>query len=138
MKQFHTYGALAAVLVVAGTLQGCAGMPVGGGPKAEAKLEPRSNSVTAGTVQLREQGGSVMARVQLTGLAPNSEHGFHVHEKGDCSAPDATSAGPHFNPGGAQHGRPGSGMHHMGDLMNLRADAKGAVSAEVELAGLTL
>jgi Cu-Zn family superoxide dismutase len=76
--------------------------------------------------------------VQLTGLAPNSEHGFHVHEKGDCSAPDATSAGPHFNPGGAQHGRPGSGMHHMGDLMNLRADAKGAVSAEVELAGLTL
>jgi Cu-Zn family superoxide dismutase len=127
--------ALAAVVVAA---TGCAGMPMGGGASADVKMEPRSNSVTTGTVALREQGGTVRARVRLSGLAPNSEHGFHVHEKGDCSAPDATSAGPHFNPGGAQHGRPGSGAHHAGDLQNLRANAQGIVDEEVRFDGLTL
>jgi Cu-Zn family superoxide dismutase len=117
---------------------GCAGMPMGGGNQAEVTMEARSNSVTSGTVTLRERGDAVIARVQLRGLAPNSEHGFHVHEKGDCSAPDATSAGPHFNTGGQPHGRPGSGSHHAGDLQNLKADASGNVNAEVTLGGLTL
>jgi Cu-Zn family superoxide dismutase len=125
--------ALASLTVLAG----CAGMP-GGSPRAEAKLEPKSNSAVAGTVQFREGGAGVLARVKITGLAPNSEHGFHVHDKGDCSAPDASSAGGHFNPGGAQHGLPGSGSNHAGDLLNLKADAKGAVNAEVEMRGLTI
>lgn len=117
---------------------GCAGMPTGGGKQAEAIMEARSNSVTSGTVTLRERGGEVLARVQLRGLAANSEHGFHVHEKGDCSAPDAASAGPHFDPGGQPHGRPGSGAHHAGDLQNLKADGSGNVDVEVTLNGLTL
>jgi Cu-Zn family superoxide dismutase len=117
---------------------GCAGLPTAGGPRAEVAMESRSGSVTAGTIALRERGGELVARVQLRGLAPNSEHGFHVHEKGDCSAADAMSAGPHFNPGGHQHGRPGSGAHHAGDLQNLKADAKGNVDVELTLAGLTL
>ena len=117
---------------------GCASLPMGGGIQAEAKLESRSNSVTSGTVTLRERGDAVVAHVQVRGLAPNSEHGFHVHEKGDCSAPDAMSAGPHFNPGGQPHGRPGGDAHHAGDLPNLKADASGNVDVEKTLTGLTL
>jgi Cu-Zn family superoxide dismutase len=125
-------------LLAAAVTTGCAGMPAGGGLRAEAAMESRSSSVTSGTVTLREQGDAVLARVQLRGLAPNSEHGFHVHEKGDCSAPDAMSAGPHFNPGGHPHGRPGSGTHHAGDLQNLKADGSGNVNVEVSMSGLTL
>jgi Cu-Zn family superoxide dismutase len=125
-------------LVAAVVTTGCAAMPAGGGLRAEATMEARSNSVTSGTVVFRERGDAVLARVQLRGLAPNSEHGFHVHDKGDCSAPDAMSAGPHFNPGGHPHGRPGSGAHHAGDLQNLKADGSGNVDVEVTLAGLTL
>jgi Cu-Zn family superoxide dismutase len=119
-------------------ISGCAGMPAGGGKQAEATMEPRSNSVTSGTVTLRERGGDVLARVKLRGLAPNAEHGFHVHATGACSAPDATSAGPHFDSAGRPHGRPGSGAHHAGDLQNLKADGSGNVDTEVTLSGLTL
>jgi Cu-Zn family superoxide dismutase len=130
---------LALTTLFAATLTtGCAGMPAGGGARAEAAMESRSSSMTSGTVTLRERGDAVLARVQLRGLAPNSEHGFHVHEKGDCSAPDAMSAGPHFNPGAHPHGRPGSGAHHAGDLQNLKADGSGNVNVEVTLSGLTL
>lgn len=128
--------AIPAMLVLAATT-GCAGMTKGGNA-AEATLEARSGSVTTGTVALRERGDTVVARVQLRGLAPNSQHGFHVHEKGDCSAPDAASAGPHFDPGGQPHGKPGSGAHHAGDLQNLQADGAGNVNTEVQLEGLTL
>jgi Cu-Zn family superoxide dismutase len=132
--KLHSTALAAATLAI---LTGCASMS-GGSSHAQAKLEPRSNSTVAGTVQLREGGAGVLAKVKLTGLAPNSEHGFHVHDKGDCSAPDASSAGPHFNPSGSPHGLPGSGSNHAGDLTNLRADAKGNVNAEVELRGLTI
>jgi superoxide dismutase, Cu-Zn family len=125
-------------LCAAALATGCAGMPAGGGNETVVNMEARSNSVTTGTVTLRERGDTVIARVQLRGLAPNSEHGFHVHEKGDCSAPDATSAGPHFDPGGQPHGRPGSGAHHAGDLQNLKADGSGNVNTEVTMSGLTL
>jgi len=56
---------------------------------------------------LRAVGSKVVVAAAITGLKPNSEHGFHVHEKGDCSAPDATSAGGHFNPAGRPHGHHG-------------------------------
>lgn len=133
MKPSTPLAAAAALTMLAG----CAGLPAGSS-RATATMEARSNSTVAGTVQLREGGAGVLAKVKLSGLAPNSEHGFHVHDKGDCSAPDASSAGPHFNPSGTPHGLPGSGSNHAGDLTNLRADAKGNVNAEVELRGLTI
>jgi Cu-Zn family superoxide dismutase len=108
------------------------------GLRAEAKLESRSNSTTEGTVRFRESGGNLLANVEVRGLAPNSEHGFHVHEKGDCSAPDASSAGGHFNPTSQPHGLPGSNAHHVGDMKNLRADANGVVKTEVPFTGMTL
>ena len=71
---------------------------------------------------------------RVSGLTPNQAHGFHVHEKGDCSAPDATSAGGHFNPGGAPHGAPPA-RHHAGDMPSLMADAQGNAQASFTIDG---
>jgi Cu-Zn family superoxide dismutase len=61
---------------------------------------------------------------EISGLTPG-KHGFHVHEKGDCSAPDGASAGGHFNPTHQNHGAPSSPHRHAGDLGNITADKKG-------------
>ena len=72
----------------------------------------------------------------VTGLKPNAPHGFHVHEKGDCSTPDFSSAGGHFNPTNQPHGAHGSGLHHLGDMPQLMADASG--TAKVSFNSQTL
>jgi Cu-Zn family superoxide dismutase len=125
------------VLYTAATLlDGCATTPPA--PGASAVLEARSASTVTGRVSFREQQGGVRAQVELHGLAPGSEHGFHVHDKGDCSAADATSAGGHFNPAGTAHGRAGSGVHHAGDAPSVVADAHGDVKIDLVLDGVTL
>lgn len=98
-------------------------------PDAIARVESRSGSSVTGTVRFYEEGESVRVVADLAGLAPGA-HGFHLHEVGDCSAPDATSAGPHWNPSGMAHGAPGSAAHHAGDLGNLEADAQGSAHLE--------
>lgn len=95
------------------------------------------NSVT-GELTFAAVDGGVAITGQVNGLAPNSEHGFHVHENGDCSAPDATSAGGHFNPAGASHGQVGSGEHHVGDTNNIVADDTGVAMVDTRLEGATL
>lgn len=91
---------------------------------ATATLQPTQGSSVQGEVQFsNQQDGSVRVQGSVQGLAPNSEHGFHIHEKGDCSAPDGSSAGGHFNPANTAHARHGQG--HAGDLPSLRADAAG-------------
>jgi Cu-Zn family superoxide dismutase len=108
----------------------CATVPAGG-PRAEARIEARSGSEVAGSVIFTQVGGRVLVEARVTGLPPG-EHGFHVHESGDCSAPDATSAKGHFNPDAKPHGHQGGAEHHAGDLPNLIADAKGNASATAE------
>ena len=76
---------------------------------------------------------------EVRGLAPGSVHGFHVHETGDCSAPDATSAGGHFNPGQQPHGdRAAGGAHHAGDIPNQTAGDNGEAAVDQTLAGLEI
>ena len=70
-------------------------------------------------------------KLELSGLEPGSVHGLHIHEKGDCSAPDATSAGPHFSLAGQQHGTPQGESHHAGDLGNVTANSSGKASASL-------
>lgn len=109
------------------------------GPSAQARLEARSGSNVSGTVGFVAHGQKVVVEAHISGLTPGSEHGFHVHEAGDCSAPDATSAKGHFNPGGHPHGHHGHmGPRHAGDLPNLKADANGQAHYRAGVTGLTL
>ncbi len=119
---------LAATAVAA--LAGCASYNAG--PTATAQLQPTRGNTTAGTVQFAQTGDVVKVSGTISGLKPGAEHGFHIHEKGDCSSGDGMSAGGHFNPGGKPHGHHGKGEHHTGDLHSLRADANGTVSCQFE------
>ncbi|MEY8874915.1 MAG: superoxide dismutase family protein [Leptothrix sp. (in: b-proteobacteria)] len=133
--------AAAAVL----SLGGCSGMHRGMhgdmrgdmGPSATAQLEPTKGNTASGTVMLMQHGDHVMVHAKLSGLTPGQEHGFHLHEKGDCSSGDGTSAGPHFNPTAQPHGPQGA-AHHAGDMPSLKADANGQVDAMFHLTGVSL
>lgn len=92
---------------------------------ASAQLEPRSGSSVSGTVKLMQTNDGLEFDAQIEGLAPGSAHGFHVHQGTDCDTPDASSAGPHFNPKDMPHGDPNSSHSHAGDLPNLVANQNG-------------
>lgn len=104
---------------------------------AAAALKPASGSEVSGTVSFHETADGVHLVADVSGLAPG-KHGFHVHEKGDCSDPKAESAGPHFNPGGQPHGAHDAPAHHAGDLGNLEADANGQARLDRTVKGVTL
>jgi superoxide dismutase, Cu-Zn family len=102
------------------------------GAAAYAKLMPTKDSTARGEVTFtpEEADGKKGVRVtaSFTGLQMG-EHGFHIHEKGDCSAPDATSAGGHFNPATKPHAARDAAERHVGDLGNLKADPYGMARA---------
>lgn len=106
--------------------------------QAIAVLASASASRVSGSVTLVPMGKGLHLTGEVGGLPANSTHAFHIHEKGDCSAADASSAGPHFNPFNAAHGKAGSGAHHAGDMNNLSADAEGVAKINVHLEGVTL
>jgi superoxide dismutase, Cu-Zn family len=97
---------------------------------AIAKIEAKSGSQVAGEAAFSARGGKVTMTVKLTGLAPGT-HAIHLHEKGDCSDPEAKAAGPHWNPSSEAHGQWGHGAFHHGDIGNLEADAKGEATLTV-------
>lgn len=101
------------------------------------ELKPTQGSQVSGTLSVVTMGRGIHFRGNITGLAPG-KHGFHIHEKGDCSAPDATSAGAHFNPDNKPHGASDAAEHHAGDLGNIEADASGAAKIDMHVNGLTL
>jgi superoxide dismutase, Cu-Zn family len=104
---------------------------------ARATLAGASGSSVQGDLQLTVASDGVVIAGEIAGLAPNTEHGFHVHETGDCTAPDAKSAGGHFNPGHVDHGGP-TATHHLGDIPNIRSDASGHAIVSATIAGATL
>lgn len=106
--------------------------------QAEANLAAASASLVSGRLALVPDARGVHITGVIGGLQPLQTAAFHVHERGDCSAVDASSAGPHFNPTGQAHGRNGAGAHHAGDMDNLRADAQGRVNVDVRLPAVTL
>jgi len=137
MKPRHAFVPVAIATVVLAT--GCStvrnwwdSVAGSGGPTAIAELKPTQGSSTSGVARFEQRGNKVLVTAEVRGLKPNAEHGFHVHEKGDCSAPDAMSAGGHFNPAGKPHGHHGQPERHAGDMPNLKADANGVATLRFE------
>ena len=62
---------------------------------ASVALVPKSGSNVSGSLHVMAMGDGVHVSGSISGLAPNSAHGFHIHETGNCGTPDASSAGGH-------------------------------------------
>ena len=103
----------------------------------EAILEPLGDSGVRGKVTFDPSPEGVRVQAQVSGLT-QGKHGFHIHEIGDCSAPDGKSAGGHFNPAEVDHAGPGAGMAHAGDLGNLKADEAGDAKLTLVTSRITL
>lgn len=117
-------------------LAGCSAMPGASGPGADTVLIPKSGSQVSGTIRFTPAGAGVRVTGTISGHKPGRA-GFHIHEKGDCSSNDATSAGGHFNPGQHKHGAtPLAG--HAGDLGNVTFDASGRAVIDMVIEGISL
>ena len=126
------------ILVAAGVLlAGCATTPSPTPVEAKAELAPTTGNFAMGTVTFTQRGDRVLVAAQVRGLTPGP-HGFHLHEKGDCSSGDGMSAGGHFNPTGKPHGDPHGADHHTGDMPMLVADATGNAILSTELTGMSI
>jgi len=108
------------------------------GVAAAVTLQPTEGNQTAGMLRFAVVDGRIEVTGDVTGLGPGTTHAFHVHENGDCSAPDGSSAGGHFNPGSTDHGRVGHGEHHAGDSDNITANADGSAQVQGWLEGATI
>lgn len=106
--------------------------------RAVAVLSPTTGNQARGVVMFTEDGDRVKVVADVEGLTPGANHGFHIHELGDCSAPDAASAGGHFNPTGHPHAGPMAMVRHGGDLGNLKADGAGKAHLELTIDGVTV
>lgn len=105
---------------------------------ATAVLAGPPGSQVSGRVTFNEGPQGVAVIAQFTGASGNGLHGFHLHEVGDCTPPDFTSAGGHFNPTGAPHGARDAAQHHAGDLGNIRINADGAGRLELTSHSITV
>ncbi len=101
------------------------------GAQGRATIEPRSGSNVSGWATFTDRSTGGVAVVVHIENAPPGTHGLHVHEKGDCSAPDASSAGGHFNPGRDPHAGPSETHRHAGDLGNITIEANGTGHLEL-------
>jgi Cu-Zn family superoxide dismutase len=103
-----------------------------------ANMAPASASLVSGRLLIDAIDGGVRIHGELGGLGRNGVHAIHVHERGDCSAADASTAGGHFNPDGVAHGRAGMPPHHLGDMDNLHANPQGVAKVDLHLHDVTL
>lgn len=103
-----------------------------GPPFATAEILPRSGSKVNGKLQVYQAPDGIVVGIDVRDISPG-EHGIHIHEKGDCSAQDASSAGEHFNPLAHKHGGPESSERHPGDFGNIRIPANGIAKLEIRI-----
>jgi Cu-Zn family superoxide dismutase len=95
--------------------------------RAEAVIESKSGSSLTGLAVFTQKGNSVKLQINVQ-HAPPGTHAVHLHEKGDCTAPDALSAGPHWNPAAQAHGQWGHAPFHLGDIGNIGVGEDGVGS----------
>jgi Cu-Zn family superoxide dismutase len=113
------------------------GAPDATASTATVALQALQQSGVTGTLKLAAVADGGELTGEIDGLEPGSKHGFHIHEKGDCSAPDGSSAGGHFNPAHTDHGAV-EGASHVGDLGNVVANDEGVATVSVLKHGATL
>lgn len=117
------------------TLTSCESLGLMDGERASVRLHPRSGSNVSGWLIFTQRGSSVRVTGDIAGHKAGPK-GFHIHEKGDCSALDAMSAGGHFNPGKTKHGAPGTG--HAGDFGNITFDEYGSATVNLMVSGIAV
>lgn len=105
--------------------------------KSIVKLEAKSGSKVSGTLYLEDHFGGLIISGKVSGLK-KGKHGFHVHETGNCSAADASSAGGHFHKEGQVHGDKGVETSHLGDLGNIEVGKDGSSDLNLYIKGLSL
>ena len=125
--------AVAGAYLAAGALARAADAPA----QAKATIESKSGSTVTGTATFTETKGGVKVVVHVE-KAPPGTHGLHIHEKGDCSDPEAKAAGGHFNPTAMHHAGPMDKEHHAGDLGNIEVKADGTGHLEITTSMLTV
>ena len=96
-------------------------------------IYPTAGHTVSGVVRFKQQGHQVKIVADIEGLLPSGIHAIHIHQFGDCSSPDGTSAGGHYNPQGHDHALPPTKQRHAGDLGNLTADSQGKSHYEIEV-----
>jgi Cu-Zn family superoxide dismutase len=128
---------IAASVTAAALLGACQSMSPDG-PRATADLQPTKGSMVRGTVSFVQVGSKVRVNARVTGLRPNGEFGFHIHEAGDCSSGDGMSTKGHFNPFGKPHAHAGTPERHAGDLPSLKSDGGGNATVSVDLDVITV
>src|SRR5688500_12827625 len=126
-----------AISAVAALLAACQSTP-DAPPRATAALQPTKGNKTFGEATFEQAGDKVRVVVFAQGLRPEGEHGFHIHEAGDCSSGDGMSAKGHFNPHGKPHGDPKSAERHAGDLPSLKAGKDGRAKLDVTVDAVSL
>jgi Cu-Zn family superoxide dismutase len=105
---------------------------------ASAALQPTKGSKVFGEVTFEQVGDKVRVVAFVQNLKPGQEHGFHIHEVGDCSAPDGMSTKGHFDPFKKPHGHYGSAERHAGDLPSFKANKAGRANVQIDLDIITL
>ncbi len=103
-----------------------------------AVINPTAGSKVSGVIRFTQVGPLVKVVADVEGLTPNGFHAFHIHEFGDVTSADGSSAGGHYNPEGHQHGLTSSSSRHAGDLGNLQADAQGKAHYEISVDNISL
>ncbi len=106
--------------------------------KAIAVIQATAGNNVSGTIIFQQENEVINITGNITGLNPGQKHGIHVHEFGDISAEDASSAGGHYNPKDVKHSLVDSSERHLGDLGNLQADAQGNASLNLSLSNRLL
>jgi Cu-Zn family superoxide dismutase len=133
MKSFHAVLGIGAATLLAA----CQSIP-SDAPRAAGSLESTKGSSVRGKVSFVQIGDKVRVTAKVTGLKPNGEFGFHIHEAGDCSSGDGMSAKGHFNPYGKAHSHAGTPERHAGDLTSLKSDGAGEANLTVDLDVITV
>jgi len=108
------------------------------GSRAVAVMGPTKGNSISGTIWFESTPDGVHIHGTIAGLAPNSVHGFHIHEFGDLTTDDGMAAGGHYNPTHQPHGGPGAGPHMLGDLGNVKADGTGSATVDLTVADLSV